>query len=611
VMNATIKSGTNSLHGAVWEFFRNDVLDAADYFENNTGIGKSELRQNQFGASAGGPIIKNKVFIFGDYEGLRRVQGLTSNGNVPTANERSSNYTDFTDVFALNDGTTRNDILGRAVQKGTVLDPGTTRFVAAGAVDPVTGFTNTSGSGGYVRDPFGYTTCASGRNITTSSCTGLNQLPANRIDPNAVNILNLFPAPNSGLNTFSNSPALYEHRNQFDVRGDYNPSDKNQIFGRYSFSDDPIFIPGIFGGVADGGSFNQGLQTARSHQMVAAWTYVFNPNTVNQVRGGFAHLHTTRFGPEGTTAGIPEKYGIQGIPQPPTDGPENGGLPAFGIDNLAQLGSNAFLPSDEVSQTLQVTDDFTKIYGRHSFKMGIEYQSVKFSTLQPAWSHGQFNYSGSYTDIPNQSQTTGGIPSMMLPPTTAATVTGVPIPASQGGFDYSGGSSGVFASNIATTYDYRTYFATYFQDDWKVTPKLTLNLGVRWDYFSPISETSGGQANFVPYAIPSKGLGSPTFLIPASGSANRTLSTGHPAYTNSAGATIPAAAGTCAGVGCYGFVDLLAKDGITLMSTDRYGKSLVQTQMGNVAPRVGFAYQVDQKLVVRGGFGLFFNSFEN
>jgi len=611
VMNATIKSGTNSLHGAAWEFFRNDVLDAADYFENNTGIGKSELRQNQFGASAGGPIIKNKVFIFGDYEGLRRVQGLTSNGNVPTANERSSNYTDFTDVFALNDGTTRNDILGRAVQKGTVLDPGTTRFVAAGAVDPVTGFTNTSGSGGYVRDPFGYTTCASGRNITTSSCTGLNQLPANRIDPNAVNILNLFPAPNSGLNTFSNSPALYEHRNQFDVRGDYNPSDKNQIFGRYSFSDDPIFIPGIFGGVADGGSFNQGLQTARSHQMVAAWTYVFNPNTVNQVRGGFAHLHTTRFGPEGTTAGIPEKYGIQGIPQPPTDGPENGGLPAFGIDNLAQLGSNAFLPSDEVSQTLQVTDDFTKIYGRHSFKMGIEYQSVKFSTLQPAWSHGQFNYSGSYTDIPNQSQTTGGIPSMMLPPTTAATVTGVPIPASQGGFDYSGGSSGVFASNIATTYDYRTYFATYFQDDWKVTPKLTLNLGVRWDYFSPISETSGGQANFVPYAIPSKGLGSPTFLIPASGSANRTLSTGHPAYTNSAGATIPAAAGTCAGVGCYGFVDLLAKDGITLMSTDRYGKSLVQTQMGNVAPRVGFAYQVDQKLVVRGGFGLFFNSFEN
>jgi Carboxypeptidase regulatory-like domain/TonB-dependent Receptor Plug Domain len=611
VMNATIKSGTNSLHGAAWEFFRNDVLDAADYFENNTGIGKSKLRQNQFGASAGGPIIKNKIFIFGDYEGFRRVQGLTSNGNVPTANERSSNYSNFTDVFALNDGTTRNDILGRAVQKGTVLDPGTSRFVAAGAVDPVTGLTNSSGSDGYVRDPFGYTTCASATNITTSSCTGLNQLPANRLNQNAIPILNLFPAPNSGLNTYSNSPGLYEHRNQFDVRGDYNPNDKEQIFFRYSYSDDPIYIPGIFGGVADGGSFNQGDQTARSHQMVAAWTHVFNPNTINQIRGGFAHLHTTRFGPEGTTAGLPEKYGIQGIPQPPTDGPENGGLPAFGIDNLAQLGSNAFLPSDEVSQTLQITDDFTKIYGMHSFKMGVEYQSVKFSTLQPAWSHGQFNYSGSFTDIPNQSQTTGGIPSMMLPPTTAATVQGVPIPASQGGFDYSGGSSGVYASNIATTYDYRTYFASYFQDDWKVTSKLTLNLGIRWDYFSPISETSGGQANFLPYPITSKGFGEPTFLIPASGSANRTLSTGHPEYANAAGTTIPASAGTCVGIGCYGFGDLLTKNGIALMSTNRYGKSLVQTQTGNIAPRIGFAYQVDPKLVVRGGFGLFFNSFEN
>ena len=155
--------------------------------------------------------------------------------------------------------------------------------------------------------------------------------------------------------------------------------------------------------------------------MVAAYTYVFNPNTINQVRGGFAHLHTTRFGPEGTDSGIPEQYGIQGIPQPPTDGQENGGLPAFGIGNLAQLGSNAFLPSDEVSQTLQVTDDFTKIYGRHSFKMGIEYQNVKFSTLQPAWSHGQFKYSGGFTDIPNLCQTTGGIAQMVLPPHAAAT----------------------------------------------------------------------------------------------------------------------------------------------------------------------------------------------
>jgi hypothetical protein len=607
VLNATIKSGTNSLHGAAWEFFRNNTLDAADYFENNTGIKKGKLNQNQFGVSAGGPIIKNKIFFFGDYEGFRRVQGSVASGNVPTKNERSSNYTNLADILALNDGTTRTDILGRAVQKGTVLDPATTRLVAAGAADPITGLVNSTGKDGFVRDPFGYTTCASPTSITAAGCSGLNQLPVNRIDPLAIPVLNLFPEPNSGLQVYGNSPNLFEHKNSFDARGDYNPNDKEQIFFRYSFSDDPIFIPGIFGGVADGGAFQQGDQTARSHQMVAAWTHVFNPNTINQVRGGFAHLHTTRFGPEGTTDGIPEKYGIADIPQ----GQENGGLPAFGIGNLAQLGSNAFLPSDEISQTLQITDDFTKIYGKHSFKMGIEYQTVKFSTLQPAWSHGQFNYGGGFTDIPNVSQTTGGIAQMLLPPTTAQTVTGIPITAAQGGFDYSGGSDNVYASNINKTYDHKIYFATYFQDDWKMTPKLTLNLGIRWDYFGPIEETNGAQANFVPYAIPNRGIGAPTLLIPATGKANRTLSTGHPAYTDAAGNPVAASPGTCVGVGCYGLPDLLAKDGITLWETNKYGQGLLETEKGNFAPRIGFAYQASPKLVVRGGFGLFYNSFEN
>jgi hypothetical protein len=310
VLNATIKSGTNSIHGALWEFFRNDKLDAADYFENNTGQPRGKLRQNQFGASFGGPIIKNKVFIFGDFEGFRRVQGTPENGSVPTKLMRSSGYTDLTDVLSFNSGS-RTDGLGRSIPAGTILDPATTRFVASGAIDPVSGLKNATGSDIYVRDPFG--TCGPGTKTFTAANCGLNHLPASRIDQNAVGILNLFPAPNSGVQTFSSSPALYEHRNQFDVRGDVNPSDREQIFGRYSFSDDPIFIPGIFGGVADGGSFDQGLQSARSHQMVAGYTHVFSPNVVNQLRAGFAHLHATRFGPVGTQSGIPQKYGIQGI----------------------------------------------------------------------------------------------------------------------------------------------------------------------------------------------------------------------------------------------------------------------------------------------------------
>ena len=600
VLNATIKSGTNSIHGTVWEFFRNDKLDAADYFENNTGQPKGKLRQNQFGASFGGPIIKNRVFIFGDFEGFRRVQGQAENGNVPTKLMRDSGYTNLSEILGFNSGT-RTDALGRTIPKGTILDPSTTRYLAPGAVDPVSGLTNQAKDAkgnptdAYVRDPFG--TCGPGTTTFTASACDLNDLtkgpngPA-PIDPAAVNILKLFPAPNSGLQTYSASPALFEHRNQFDVRGDVNPSDKEQIFGRYSFSDDPIFIPGIFGGEADGGSFDQGLQTARSHQMVAGYTHVFSPNVVNQVRGGFAHLHSSRFGPVASQAGIPDKFGIQGIPQPPA-GTENGGLPAFGIGGLQQLGSNAFLPSDEVTQTLQVSDDFTRIYGKHSFKMGVEYQNVKFSTLQPAWSHGQFNYGGGFTDIPNQSTTTGGLAQFLIPPQAApATINSRPNPT---GFGYSGGADGVYASNIATTHDQRVYFATYFQDDWKMTSKLTLNLGLRWDYFGPINEVGGAQGNFVPHAIPSQNFGAPTFIVPATGSGNRTLS------TNS----------TCFGVGCWGFVDLLHKDGIALLVTNRYGNGLVDTQKSNLAPRVGFAYQATPKWVLRGGFGVFYNSFEN
>jgi hypothetical protein len=582
VLNATIKSGTNSIHGAIWEFFRNDKLDAADYFET---VKKGELRQNQFGASIGGPILKNKLFFFGDYEGLRRVQGNTASGvSVPTAAERASNYTDLSDII---NGATRADALGRQIQSGVILDPATTRAVTAGVLDPISGII--SPTTGYVRDPFS-TLCGPGTSsFTLAACPDLNNLTgaaaAGRLDANAIKLLNLFPTPTAPgvAGNFESSPNLYEHRNQFDVRGDYDPSEKDQVFVRFSYEDDPNFIPGPFGGVADGGSFQQGLQTAKSFQAVAGYTHVFTPTTINVVHGGLNHLHTTRFGPEGGTTGIPAQYGIQGIPQVS----ENGGLPAISISGLSTLGSNSYLPSDEVSQTLQITDDFTKIYGKHSFKTGIEYQHVKFSTLQPAYSRGTFSFNSNdgsvgFTDIPNVGGGATGKAQFLLIP-QASTV---------GGVDYVGGSDQIQASNINKTYDARNYFAAYFQDDFKVTPTLTLNLGLRWDYFSPIAETNGGQANFVQSGPPN---GVPTYILPATGKDDRSLSST---------ANNPSLNGN-------GFLDLLAKDGIQLEETDKYGQGLYQTQKTNFAPRLGFAYQATPKLVTRGGFGFSYNAYEN
>jgi hypothetical protein len=575
ILNATIKSGTNSIHGAVWEFFRNDVLDAADWFENNSNTKKGELRQNQFGASIGGPIIKDKLFYFGDYEGFRRVQGTVLTGSVPTLTERNSGFTNLSDLITQQTGPARTDALGRTIPYGTVLDPATTRAVTAGATDPVSGRAATQS--GFVRDPFG--SCGPSTSVYSLTACGLNQLPAGRLDPNAVKLLNLYPVPTTGgfTNNYTNSPSLYEHKNAYDIRVDFNPSAKDQVFGRWSYADDPQFIPSIFGGIADGGSFIQGNQTYTSYQSVIGYTHVFAPTTINVARVGFNHLHTTRTGPEGSTLGIPAQFGIQGVPQVPL----NGGLPAIEISGLSELGSNDFLPSDEISQTLQVTDDFTKIYGKNSFKMGMEYQSVNFNTLQPAYSRGHFYFSGNYAGVPGQTGDQTGRAQLLLTPTNSTV----------GGPNGVGGAQQVNASNINKTYDQRSYLAFYFQDDIKVTPTLTLNLGLRWDYFSPISETNGAQANFVQSGPP----GGPVYLIPATGKANRQLSST---------ANNPSLNG-------QGFLDLLAKDGIALGSTNKYGNALVQTQKNNVAPRFGFAYQATPKLVVRGGLGLFYNAFEN
>lgn len=576
VLNATIKSGTNEFHGDVWEFFRNDHLDAADFFENQHQVPKGDLQQNQFGFTAGGPLYipkvfngKNKVFLFGDYQALRRVQGTILSGAVPTMAERTSGYTNFQDLIAAQSGTV-TDALGRVMPFGTILDPATTRQVSPGV---------------FVRDPFG--TCANepaGFTYTVATC-GLNMIPAGRLDKNAINLLNLYPNPTNNaigslFSNFGNSPKLYEHSNSFDTRMDINFNDKNQLFFRFSLVDDPQFIPGIFGGVADGGGFQQGDQTAIAEQTAIGYTHTFSPSLINEVRAGFNYLHTTRVSPSANDlTDIPSQFGIQGVPQQSL----NGGLPAFGINGLATLGSNAFLPSDEVSSTFQLTDSVTKIYGKHTFKMGIEWQHVKFSTLQPPWSRGEFDYNGDYTEIPTIDSGNTGRADFLLTPALNAN-TGCAAPVQTTCPNFLGGASAVDLSNISLTDNGKNYYGGYFNDDWKITRKLTVNLGVRYDFFGLVFEHHSHQANFIPAGGP---FGQAAYLLPASTSCQP-------------GVDVSAS-----------FINLLATDKILCESTNAYGAGLGHSQNNNWAPRVGFAYQVTPKLVVRGGFGMFYNGFEN
>ena len=552
VLNATIKSGTNQFHGTAWEFLRNDALDAKNYFES--GLKKGEFRQNQFGATFGGPIRRDKTFFFMDYEGTRIRQAIPYVSTVPTDLERSSGYTNLSEL--LTQGGSLTDNLGRSFALGQVFDPSTTRPVTAGTVDPVTGLKAVST--GFVREPFAN-----------------NALPANRLDQNAIKLLNLFPAPNnSGLfNNFTSNPVLSNNTDQFDVRVDQNFSSKDSVFGRVTYVDNPEFIPGPFGGIADGGPFSAGDQSVTSVNSALSETHVFSPTLVNEARLGYNHLSSSRVQPNAGTKGIPGQFGIQGVPQEDS----NGGLGSIFFGGLSTLGSNQYLPSIELSTTSQITDNLTKTAGRQTLKMGFEWQRLGFSILQPPSGRGSWYFSGVYTEIPETVTSIGsggssvgntGLAQMLLTP-IPGTVTGAAN--NVGAADY------VSFSNFANTSQKHEYYAGYFQDDIKVSPKLTVNLGLRYEYFGQLIENNGNQSNFLPAAS-----GASTFLL----TKRRCNSSFSPDFLTAA-----------------------ATDHINITCSGQPG--LGESQETNFAPRIGFAYQLAPKFVLRGGYGIFYGGFEN
>jgi hypothetical protein len=554
-LNATVKSGTNQFHGNVWEFLRNDKLDAADFFNNAAQIGKGEFRQNQFGFTAGGPIKKNKTFLFGDYQGTRIRQALVYRATVPTPLMRSSGYSNFSDLFSQSTGTV-SDSLGRTFRVGQVFDPATTRPVTAGQIDPVTGIR--AANSGYVRDPFaGNMICPSG------TC--------NRIDPNAVKLLNLYPTPNlpTLFNNYASTPIQRIDADSFDIRADQIIGERDQMFGRMSYTHNPRFVPGPFPGLADGGSFNAGNQSVDTRNAALSYTHSFSPTLVNSLRFSYGRVHTL-FAPSTVDQlGIPDQFGIQGIPQVEL----NGGLPQFSITGLSALGQSTYTPINEWDDTWELADSVTKVFRSHTFKAGFEGIYLRFATYQPATPRGSYTMSGVYTSIPGVNVNNSGAAQFVIVPSA----TSVP-----GGVDYNGGPNSVSISRISVTDARRKYYAGYLQDDWKVTPRLTLNLGVRYEYFPAIYDAYDAQTNFV--------QGTPfvdaAYLIPKSRSNQ----------SDPNNALSPS------------FLSVLKKDGVSLQYVDDRG--LRSAQKNNFAPRFGFAYQMTSKAVVRGGYGISYNGLE-
>jgi hypothetical protein len=532
VLNATVKSGTNEFHGDAWEFLRNDKLDAADFFENAAGAPKSEFRRNQFGFTQGGPVLlphiydgRNRTFFFVDYEGTRIRQGNPDVSTVPTLAQRESGYTNFTDLMTGQTGS-RSDALGRSFPSGTIFDPATTRSV----------------SGGFVRDPF----------------PG-NIIPASRLNANAIKLLQLLPTPNGPgiLSNYTGTPIFQDDTNQFDIRIDQVFSDRDQMFGRYSYSFLHRIHPGPFPGFADGGDslVNSNLDD-RSQNAVLGETHSFSPTLVNEFRIGLNREHALWLQPFGDVMGIPAQFGIEGVPQTS----QNGGLPRFSVGTLSHFGSWGFLPSDKYGTTPQITDDLTFTHASHTIKTGIMAQRILFPFAQPPQSRGFFNFNGAFTSVVNKTDGTTAIAQMLLNPTGSSNLAG---------------ANQVQLSNFHSHDLRRNYLGAYIQDDWKLSSRFTLNLGVRWDYFAFMHDRFGDNANF----IPGSGFAGGTLLIP---SVRQNL--------------LPES-----------YTSILAKDGIQVQGS---GLQIGRAQKTNFAPRVGFAFQLTSKLVVRAGYGMFFGGAE-
>jgi Carboxypeptidase regulatory-like domain len=565
VINAAIKSGTNQIHGDVWEYFRNTVLDANIFFKPLPTSPVPAYHQNQFGATIGGPVVipkiyngRDKTFFFVDYQGDRLVTPAAATSTVPTQNMINSGFTNLQDLLGY--GGTTTDDLGRKISHGTILDPATTRAVTKGQLDTVTGLTPTAT--GYVRDPFYTGGSVAGITDFTGLPSQLNILPAGRIDPNAVKLLGLYPAPiKAGLtNNFAWTPSQDETDNSFDIRIDEAINQKHTLFGVYDRSLITRSVPSSLPGLAVGetGGRNDSFP---AYAFAVGYNAVLTPTLVNEMHVGMVHADKFQKSIYGNTFGIPAQYGIGGIQQVAN----NGGIPPIVINGLTHIGVGNYTPTIQTVYSIEGSDSVTKVLRNHTFKTGVQVDDLIANISQPPAGRGTYTFTGAYTDVPNVNQSLNGIADMLVVPTASAYPT-------SGGVDNVGGLGELQGSNISGTDDQRWYTGAFFQDDWKVTPSLTLNLGLRWDYFTPYAEVNGRQANFIP-----------------SGGGNGNTGT---YYMSSKGCQVARSAA---------FNALLTASSISLDCVS--GLTLGQAQKLNFAPRVGFAYRVTPTLVVRGGYG--------
>jgi outer membrane receptor protein involved in Fe transport len=453
-VNVQIKSGTNQIHGDLFEFFRNDAMDARNYFLPSP-LPQNILKQNQFGATVGGPIIKDKTFFFLSYEGLRSISESPSKAIVPTAAQRRGDF--------------------------------------SASPDPVT-------------DP------------TTGQPFPGNIIPQARLNSVATSIINQYmPLPNTGGDLNYAGSSLGDQTNhQGIVRVDHYFSQKDQLFAHYigahrAFPDTDLNPNFSFTG------------DYPMHNFQAQYVHTFNPYTINEFRAGFDLENVSQLSTRTNTDFTIESLGINGMNVGGPNGrplrPDEQGFPLLNIAGYLGMGDDLAASNLDNSRTFQFVDNVTLTKASHTLKFGGDVRRLRDDATTNNWPFGSLSFT---SDIANDAAAAY----MLGFPRTVLTPEGVPITASR-----------------------QTRLAFYLQDDWKISPRLTLNLGVRWDYFQVPTDVNGVTRTLL---FPPGGV--PTFY-PAPGVINH---------------------------------------------------SLWDQNYKDFSPRVGFAYRFAPDTVIRGGYGMFY-----
>lgn len=451
VINASYRSGTNQFHGSVWEFHRNKVLNATGFFKPIGG--KPPLIRNQFGGVFGGPIIKDRTFFFGDYEGFRQVQKNLVYQNLPTLAQRQGILT--VDV--------RNPLTGVTYTAGTPI--------------PMTAF--------------------------------------------AQKVLNELPAPNlTGVtgNNYQNLVLNQNFSDKYNIRIDHKINDTFSIFGRWSYRKSAeINAPNLEG--ASGGG-NNGYVDVLNKQLMVGGTYALTNGSVLDARFSYSDTNAGKrpvFIGKGTMLSL---YGITGLSE---DATVAGGLNTQTIGGLSGIGRQATNPQYQNPTNQDLRLSYSTLLGKHSLKLGYEYLRTNTDVQDTNPLYGLDTYSGQFSRVSGGANNLYNLADFMF-----------------------GLRSQYEVANLTVAQMVQKFHFAYIQDDFKVNQRLTLNLGLRYEFGTPYYEKNNKLSNYDP----------------------------------------------------------ISNSIITAKSGSLYDRALVDPDYNNFGPRLGFAYNVMDKTVLRGGYGL-------